>query len=56
MWSVPDSEQLEFCLGSLRVTVSAAVQDGVDRLAVTRALLTCGRKDILVHELASNGV
>ncbi|KAK1160136.1 hypothetical protein AOXY_G21641 [Acipenser oxyrinchus oxyrinchus] len=48
-------EQLEFCLGSLRVTVSAAVQDGVDRLAVTRALLTCGRKDILVHELSSNG-
>ncbi|MGH0163722.1 UNVERIFIED_CONTAM: hypothetical protein FKN15_062973 [Acipenser sinensis] len=48
-------EQLEFCLGSLRVTVSAAVKDGVDRLAVTRALLTCGRKDILVHELASNG-
>ncbi|XP_041078995.1 uncharacterized protein LOC121297049 [Polyodon spathula] len=48
-------EQLEFCLGSLRVTVSAAGQDGVDRLAVTRALLTCGRKDILVHKLASNG-
>ncbi|XP_035236256.1 LOW QUALITY PROTEIN: thyroid adenoma-associated protein homolog [Anguilla anguilla] len=43
------------CVGGLRVECRPSGSDGVDRLAVTRGLLTCCRKDVLTGPLDNNG-
>nr|XP_015221939.1 PREDICTED: thyroid adenoma-associated protein homolog isoform X1 [Lepisosteus oculatus] len=48
-----DSQMLR--VGSLTVACRARSRDGVDRLAVTRGLLTCCRKDILLSPLENKG-
>ncbi|KAJ8379392.1 hypothetical protein SKAU_G00001700 [Synaphobranchus kaupii] len=42
-------------VGGLKVECRPRRPDGVDRLAVTRGLLTCCRKDILTSHLDNNG-
>ncbi|XP_072521074.1 tRNA (32-2'-O)-methyltransferase regulator THADA [Salminus brasiliensis] len=58
-WSllqVTSRELWSLTVGGLRVDCCSRVMDGVDRLAVTRGLLTCCRKDILISCDKSKGV
>ncbi|XP_058231705.1 thyroid adenoma-associated protein homolog isoform X2 [Hemibagrus wyckioides] len=47
---VTGTEQCSLTLGQLQVDCSPRGCDGVDRLSVSRGLLTCLKKDILVHQ------
>lgn len=50
------SEPWQLCVGGLQVQCSPRSQDGVDRLAVSRGLLTCCRRSILVSQVDTTGV
>lgn len=50
------SEPWQLCVGGLQVQCSPRSQDGVDRLAVSRGLLTCCRRGILVSQVDTTGV
>ncbi|KAJ8415281.1 hypothetical protein AAFF_G00422610, partial [Aldrovandia affinis] len=57
-WSLMQVAQPEpwlLCVGGLRAECGPRGLDGVDRLAVSRGLLTCCRKDILTCHLDSKG-
>nr|XP_029493834.1 thyroid adenoma-associated protein homolog isoform X1 [Oncorhynchus nerka] len=57
-WSllqVTHSEPWQLCVGGLQVQCIPCSQDGVDRLAVSRGLLTCCRRGILVSQVDTTG-
>ncbi|XP_026068454.1 thyroid adenoma-associated protein homolog [Carassius auratus] len=57
-WSllqITNTERWRLTVGELQVDCRPRHQDGVDRLAVCRGLLTCCRKDILVSHHSKQG-
>lgn len=56
MWILCITEPWRLTVGELQVDCRPRCQDGVDRLAVCRGLLTCCRNDILVSHHGNQGV